>query len=49
MDKEGNEIILFGDTNCDFKNTANVNAKQLKLVYSEYQLEQFIKNIQESP
>ena len=43
MDKEGNEIILVGDANCDFKTTANVNAKQLKFVYSEYQLEQLIK------
>ena len=43
LDKEGFEIILVGDTNCDFKTIANANAKRLKLVYSEYQLEQLIK------
>ena len=33
--EEGNETIYVGNTTCDFKNTANVNTKQLKLVYSE--------------
>ena len=43
LDKEGKEIILVGDTNCDFKNSTNANTKKLKLVYSEYQIEQLIK------
>ena len=43
MDTEGKETTFVGDRNCDFKNTANANAKQLKLVYSEYQLEQLNK------
>lgn len=43
LDKEDKEVILIGDTNCDFKNAKNANAKKLKLIYSEYQLEQLIK------
>ena len=44
LEKEGKEIILIGDTNCDFKCSKSANAKQLKLIYSEYQLEQFIRS-----
>ena len=44
LDREEKEIILIGDTNCDFKCSKNANAKQLKLIYSEYQLEQLIKS-----
>ena len=44
LDQEGKEIILVGDTNCDFKNSTDANTKQLKLVYSEYKMEQLIKN-----
>ena len=43
LDKEGKEIIFVGDTNCYFKNSTNANTKKLKLVYSEYQIEQLIK------
>ena len=28
LDKEGKEIILVGDTNCDFKNSTNANTKK---------------------
>ncbi len=43
LDKEEKEIIIIGDTNCDFANKPNTNAKRLKTIYSEYQLEQLIK------
>ena len=36
LDKDEKEIILVGDTNCDFKDSKNTNAKKLRLVYSEY-------------
>ena len=42
VDKEEKEIILIGDTNCDFKNNQNANAKKLKMIYSEFQFEQII-------
>ncbi len=35
--------ILVGDTNCDLMDDKNANTKTLKLIYSEYQLEQLIK------
>ena len=44
LDKDEQEIILVGDTNCDFKDSKNTNAKKLRLVYSEYHLEQMIKD-----
>ncbi len=44
IDKEGKEIILMGDTNCDFKNNTNANTKRLNCIYSEYQLEQLINS-----
>ena len=44
LDKEEKEIILVGDTNCDTMDHKNANTKKLKLVYSEYQLEQLIKS-----
>ena len=44
LDKDEKEIILVGDTNCDFKDSKNSNAKKLRLVYSEYHLEQMIKD-----
>ena len=34
--------MLLGDTNCDFKSSKNPNAKQLRHLYSEYQLQQMI-------
>ena len=43
LDIEEKEIILIGDTNCDLKCSKNANAKQLKSIYSEYQLVQLIK------
>ena len=43
LDKEEKEIIIIGDTNCDFAKKKNTNAKRLKAIYSEYQLEQLIK------
>ena len=42
VDKEEKEIILIGDTNCDFKNNQNANAKKLKMIYSEFQFAQLI-------
>ncbi len=44
LDQDGNEIILIGDTNCDFKNSQSSNTKKLKAIYSEYQLEQLIRS-----
>ena len=44
LDKDEKEIILGGDTNCDFKDSKNTNAKKLRLVYSEYHSEQMIKD-----
>ena len=43
LDLEKKEIILIGDTNCDFKSVKDSNAKHLKAVYSEYQLQQMIQ------
>ena len=43
LESDEKEIILIGDTNCDFKNHKNANSKKLKSIYSEYQLEQLIK------
>ena len=40
--KEEKEIILIGDTNCDFKNNQNPNAKKLEMIYSEFQFAQLI-------
>ena len=40
LDKEGKEIILVGDTSCNFKDRNNANTKTLKFIYSEYQIEQ---------
>ena len=42
LDSEDREIMLLGDTNCDFKSSKNANAKQLRQLYSEYQLQQMI-------
>ena len=42
IDKES-EMILIGDTNCDFK-AKYANIKKLKLIYSNYHLEQLIKS-----
>ena len=44
LEKEDKEIILCGDTNCDFKDPKNKNTKLLKQLYNEYQLEQLIKD-----
>ena len=44
LEREGKEIILCGDTNCDFKDPKNKNTKLLKQLYNEYQLEQLIKD-----
>ena len=42
LDKEEKEIILIGDTNCDFKNNHNGNVKKLKQIYAEFQFSQMI-------
>ena len=44
LDRDGKEIILVGDTNCDLKSNQSSNANKLKAIYSEYQLEQLIKS-----
>ena len=44
LDREEKEAILIGDTNFDLKCCKNANAKQLKSIYSEYQLVQLIKS-----
>ena len=43
LENDEKEIILIGDNNCDFKNNKNANSKKLKSIYSEYQLEHWIK------
>ena len=42
LDAEGKEIILTGDTNCDYKKPKDYNTRKLKLLYSEFQFEQLI-------
>ena len=42
IDSEGKEIILIGDTNCDYKKPKDGNTRKLKLIYSEFQFEQSI-------
>ena len=43
LENDEKEIILIGDTNCDFKINKNTNSKKLKSISSDYQLEQLIK------
>ena len=43
LENDENEIILIGDTNCDFENDKNANSMNLKSIYSEHQLEKLIK------
>ena len=43
LEMEGKEIVLVGDTNCDFKDKKTANASKLKFVHSEYQVEQLIE------
>ena len=42
LDAEGKEIILTGDTNCDYAKPKDCNTRKLKLFYSEFQFEQLI-------
>ena len=42
-DVGGKEIILLGDTNCDFKGTKDGNTRKLNLIYSKFQFEQTVK------
>ena len=44
LDAEGKEIILVGDTNCDYKKSKDCNTRKLKLIYSEFQFEQLIRD-----
>ena len=44
LDAEGKEIILVGDTNCDYKKPKDCNTRKLKLIYSEFQFEQLISD-----
>ena len=44
LDEDGKEIMLVGDTNCDFKDSNSANARKLRLIYSEFHLEQMIKD-----
>ena len=44
LEREDKEILLCGDTSCDFKDPKNKNTKLLKQLYNEYQLEQLIKD-----
>ena len=43
LNKQDKELILIRDTNCDLMDNKNANAKRLKQVYSEFQLEQLIE------
>ena len=40
IDSEGKEVILIGDTNCDYKKPKDGNTRKLKLIHSEFQFEQ---------
>ena len=40
IDAESKNIILIGDTDCDFKSPKDGNSRKLKLIYSEFQFEQ---------
>ena len=42
IDAESKEIILIGDTKCDFKSPKDGNSRKLKLIYSEFQFEEKI-------
>ena len=44
LDTEGKEMILIGDTNCDYKKPKDSDTRKLKLIYSGYQFEQLIKD-----
>ncbi len=44
LDEDGKEIMLVGDTNCDFKDSNSANARKLRLIYSEFHLEQMVKD-----
>ena len=43
VDREGNEIILIGDTNCNLKDHRNGCTKSIKSIYSEFHFEQQIE------
>ena len=43
LDKEEKEIILIGDTNCDFMSKQNSNKKRLKEIYSEYVIKSYTR------
>ena len=43
LDRQDKEIVLIGDINCDLMDNRDANTKKLKQVYSEFQLEQWIK------
>ena len=45
LDTEGKEIILTGDTNCDYKKPKDCNTRKLKLLYSDFQFEQLVTDI----
>ena len=36
LEQDEKEIVIVGDTNCDFKNMSDGNLKQLQQIYSEY-------------
>ena len=42
LEAEGKEIILVGNTNCDYKKPKDCNTRKLKLIYSEFQFDQLI-------
>lgn len=44
LEQDEKEIIIVGDTKCDFKNMSDGNSKQLQQIYSDYQFEQLIKD-----
>ena len=44
LEMEDKEIILCGDTDCDFKDPRNKTTKLLKQLYNEYQLEQLTED-----
>ena len=45
LDAEDKEIILVGDTNCDYKKPKDCNTRKLKLIYSGFQFEQLITDL----
>ena len=45
LEAEGKEIVLVGDTNCQYKKPKDCSTRKLKLIYSEFQIDQRISDL----